>query len=321
MLAAGGGGTARNVAVVYVGSDSALAAIAGSMGAGSPARERSAWFAAGGAGAGTGGGVAASPLLLSDAAAVQLARDTRLSAVQFAVERSGMTDHIDGAVGAAAAATATASTPAYAAYEAARILGTALALAGGDPSGAGGHVIRAADQGGGPLGRMGMDLTGDLRLPVTYGMWSVSDASAEWERAQDLLRGLGTCGIALEKSSLALPALSPGSRSGPARQAVTNAGTMPMPSVSVAATDWSQFKGGSPLPGPPLPFSLTEMSVGPAGASPRLADSAPLAAGTEIPGGTPPGGSVRIDFRIDLSGLDVLDADFISQTVTYGVNC
>ena len=89
----------------------------------------------------------------------------------------------------------------------------------------------------------------------------------------------------------------------------------------MTATDWSQFRGGAPLPGPPLPFSLTEMSVGLAGASPRLADSTPLAAGTEIPGGTPPGGSVDVDFRIDLSELEDLEADFISQIVTYGVNC
>ncbi len=315
--AAAGSGTARSVAVVYVGSDSGLAAIAGSTGAASPVRERSAWFAAGGAGAGAGSGVAASPLVLSDAAAVQLARDTRLSAVQFAVERSGATDAIDGAVGAAAA---TASTPAYAAYEAVRALGVALVLAGGDPSLAGGNVAGAAALDGGPLGRTGVDGAGDLRLPVTYGVWSVSDTAAEWARAPELLRGLDSCGIDLEKSALALPELSAGSTSRPARQTVTNVGTTPMPAVSVSATDWAQFRDGVPVQGQ-LPFSYTEMAVGLDGASPRRADSTPLAAGTEIPGGTPPGGSLDVDFRINLDGLDALDADFISQTVTFVVNC
>ena len=318
VLAAGGSGTSRNVAVVYVGSDSALAAIAGNAGAGSPVRERSAWFAAGGAGAGAGSGVAASPLVLSDAAALKMARDTRLAAVQFAVERNSVTDGIDAAV---AAATPAASTPAYAAYEAARVIGRALALAGGDPTGAGGHVARAADLDGGPLGRMGVDGSGDLRLPVTYGAWSVSGTAAEWERAPALLRGMDACGIALEKSSLELPALSPGSKSRPARQTITNTGTVPTAAVSIHATDWTQFRDGAPLPAPPLPFSYTEISVGLAGASPREADSAPLEAGTEIPGGTPPGGRVDVDFRINLSDLDRLEADFISQTVTYGVSC
>ncbi len=319
---AAGSGTARSVAVVYAGSDSGLAAIAGGAGAGSPVRDRSVWFAAGGAGAGAGGGVAASPLVLRDAAAVQLARDVRLSAVQFAVERNAATDFVDYAAygPAGAPGPAASATPAYAAYEAARILGRALALAGGDPSGAGGHVARAADSDGGPLGRTGVNGAGDLRLPITYGAWSVSGTAAEWERAPELLRGLDSCGIDLEKSALALPNLSAGSTSRPARQTVTNIGTGPMPAVSVSATDWAQFKDGVPVQGL-LPFSYTEMAVGLDGASPRRADSTPLAAGTVIPGGTPPGGSVDVDFRINLAGLDALEADFISQTVTFVVNC
>ena len=315
---AAGSGTARSVAVVYVGSDMELAAMAGSVPAGGPVRERSAWFAAGGAGAGAGSGVAASPAILDDAAAMQLARDTRLSAVQFAVERNGITDYIDRI--AAPRGPATSATPAYAAYEAVRALGGALVGAGGDPSLARGNVAGAAALAGGPLGRTGMDGSGDLRLPVTYGAWSVSDVSAEWARAPELLRGLDACGIDLEKSALALPDLSAGSTSRPARQTVTNIGTGPMPAVSVSATDWAQFRDGAPLPGP-LPFSYTEMAVGLGGASPRPADSTPLAAGTEIPGGTPPGGSVDVDFRINLEGLDDLEADFISQTVTFVVNC
>ena len=316
--AAAGSGTARSVAVVYVGSDIELAAIAGSVPADGPIRERSVWFAAGGAGAGAGSGVAASPAITDDAAAIQLARDVRLSAVQFAVERNGMTDYIDRI--AAPLVPDTSATPAYAAYEAVRALGGALVGAGGDPSLAGGNVAGAAALVGGPLGRTGMDGSGDLRLPVTYGAWSVSDAAAEWARAPELLLGLDACGIDLEKSALALPELSAGSTSRPARQTVTNIGTGPMPAVSVSATDWTQFLNGVPLPGP-LPFSYTEMAVGLDGASPRPADSTPLAAGTEIPGGTPPGGSVDVDFRINLEDLDALEADIISQTVTFVANC
>ncbi len=318
VAAAAGSGTARSVAVVYMGSDAELAAMAGSVPADGPIRERSAWFAVGGAGAGAGSGVAASPAVLADAAAMQLARDVQLSAVQFAVERNSITDYIDRI--AAPRGPATSATPAYAAYEAVRALGGALVLAGGDPSLAGGNVAGAAALVGGPLGRTGMDGSGDLRLPVTYGAWSVSDTSAEWERAPALLRGLDSCGIDLEKPALALPELSAGSTSRPARQTVTNVGTTPMPAVSVSATDWAQFRDGVPVQGQ-LPFSLTEMAVGLDGASPRRADSTPLAAGTEIPGGTPPGSSLDVDFRINLDGLDALDADFISQTVTFVVNC
>ncbi len=318
VAAAAGSGTARSVAVVYMGSDAELVAMAGSVPADGPVRERSAWFAAGGAGAGAGSGVAASPAITADAAAMQLARDTRLSAVQFAVERNGMTDYIDRI--AAPLVPATSATPAYAAYEAVRALGGALVGAGGDPSLARGNIAGAANLEGGPLGRTGMDGSGDLRLPVTYGIWSVSDAAAEWARAPELLRGLDACGIDLEKSALALPELSAGSTSRPARQTVTNIGTGPMPAVSVSATDWTQFLNGVPLPGP-LPFSYTEMAVGLGGASPRPADSTPLAADTAIPGGTPPGGSVDVDFRINLEGLDALEADIISQTVTFVANC
>ena len=319
VLEAAGNGTARSVAVVYMGSDVELAAMAGSVPADGPIRERSAWFAAGGAGAGAGSGVAASPAVLADAAAVQLARDVRLSAVQFAAERNAITDYIDRI--AAPRGPAASATPAYAAYEAVRVLGGALALAGGDPSLAGGNIAGAAALEGGPLGRTGMDGSGDLRLPVTYGAWSVSDAAAEWVRAPELLLGLTGCGIELEKSALALPPLTAGSTSRPARQTITNTGTVPLPAVSVSATDWTQFLGGVPIPDAHLPFSYTEMAVGLDGAPPRRADSAPLAADTAIPGGTPPGGSVDVDFRINLEELDVLRADLISQTVTFVVNC
>ncbi len=315
VLAAAGNGTGRSVAVVYVGSDSAFAAIAGNASAGSHAREMSVWFAAGGAGAGAGTGVAASPLVVSDEAAVRLARDVELTAVQFAVGRSNATDRIDAAVrGAGAAALPAASaTPAYAAYEAARVLGRALALAGGNQSGAGGHVAAAAEMDGGPLGRMGLDRNGDLRLPVTYGAWSVSDAAAEWVRAPEPLRGADTCGMSLERPSLSLPSPSPGRVSGAAVQTVTNTGTMPLPPVSVAAGDWILRGGGSP-PGATLPFSLTEMSVGAAGFSPLAADSA-------IPGGTPAGGSVDVGFRVDLTGVPSLDAGSMEQAIAYGVDC
>ena len=201
-----------------------------------------------------------------------------------------------------------------AAYEAARVLGGALALAGGDASGAGAHIMEAAALDGGPLGRIALDGNGDLRLPVTYGVWSVSGAPAGWERAPELLRGMDRCGIALEKSALALPSLAPGRASGQARQTVTNTGTVPMPAVSVSATDWALHGlDGSPS-GAALPFSLTEMSVDSAG-------FAPLAAGTAIRAGTPAGGSVGVDFRLDLTGVPELDAAYVAQTVTYGIDC
>ncbi len=75
-------------------------------------------------------------------AAPTLARWTGLAAVQLAAERNNMADVIDGAAGVAAPGIAAAT--AYAAYEAARMLGRALVLAGGDPRG---RLLRA--RGGG----------------------------------------------------------------------------------------------------------------------------------------------------------------------------
>ena len=164
--------------------------------------------------------------------------------------------------------------------------------------------------------RIALDGRGDLRLPVTYGAWSVSDAPWGRERAPELLRGIDTCEIKLEKPSLALPGLSPGRTSGPARQTITNTGTVPMPEVSVSGGDGAvrarrDAHGGG---GGTLPPSLTEMSAGPAG-------FAPLAEGARVRGGTPAGGSVGVDFRLDLTGVPELDAAYVSQTVTYGINC
>ena len=328
VLAAGGAGTGRNVAVLYVGSDSALAKIAYGVGANSPIVSRSAWFAAGGAGAGTGTGVAASPAVAWDESALRLARWTGLAAVQPAAERDAATDEIDEAMWAGPAA----ATPAYAAYEAVRILGRALALAGGDPAAVGQHMHEAADTGGGPLGRMVLDEAGDLRLPITYGAWSVSPIfSPDWQQAPGgqiganltseaagtgwqsapgaLLRGIDTCEMVLEKSAIDLHSVSPGRISGPARQVVTNAGTAEMPAVSITASDWRLHRGGTD--GGALPYSLTEMAVGGAGDQ-----FAPLAPGASIPEGTPPAGRVDVDFRINLSGMESLEADSITQTVT-----
>ena len=333
VAAAGGAGAGRNVAVLYVGSDAALVRLAGGVGAGSPVVERSKWFAAGGAGAGAGTGVAGSPLIASDPAAVRFARWTELAAVQPAVERSGMTDHIDLATGSAA------PTPAYAAYEAARILGRALVLAGGDPASVGPRVREAAELDGGPLGRTSLDAAGDLRLPVTYDAWSVSPllspdwrqvpggqvsgnlteraAPPGWQKAGGApLRGMDTCGIILERSAFDIPGVAPGRISGPARQVVANAGTAEMPAVSITASDWRLHRGGGAEV--TLPYSLTEMSVG--GARPGAA-FVPMAPDSAIPAGTPAGGSVAVDFRVNLSGVTKLKADSMTQTVTYGPEC
>ncbi len=128
--------------------------------------------ARGGECGGGGTGVAGSPLIASDPAALRFAGWTGLAAVQPAVGRNDVTDEIDLAVGAAAPGAA-ASTPAYAAYEAARVLGRALVMAGGDPADECPHVREAAELEGSPLGRTALDAAGDLRVPVTYGAWSV----------------------------------------------------------------------------------------------------------------------------------------------------
>ena len=338
VTAAGGAGAGRNVAVLYVGSDAALVRLAGGVDAGSPVVERSAWFAAGGAGAGAGTGVAASPLVASDPAALRFARWTELAAVQPAVGRNNMTDFIDFATRSAAPGAA-ASTPAYAAYEAARVLGRALVLAGGDPREVGPHVREAAELDGGPLGRTSLDAAGDLRLPITYDAWSVSPllspdwrqvpggpvsgnlteraAPPGWQKAEGApLRGMDTCGIILERSAFDIPGVAPGRISGTARQVVANAGTAEMPAVSVTASDWRLHRGGGA--DAVLPYSLTEMSVG--GDRPGAA-FVPMAPDSAIPAGTPAAGSVAVDFRVNLSGVTKLDADSMTQTVTYGPEC
>ena len=249
-----------------------------------------------------------------------------------------MTDYIDGTIWSAAPGAA-ASTPAYAAYEAARILGRALVLAGGDPAEAGSRVREAAELDGGPLGRTSLDAAGDLRLPITYDAWSVSPllspdwrqvpggpvsgnlteraAPPGWQKAEGApLRGMDTCGIILERGALDIPGVAPGRISGPARQVVANAGTAEMPAVSVTASDWRLHRsGGAEVT---LPYSLTEMSVG--GARPGAA-FVPMAPDSAIPAGTPAAGSVAVDFRVNLSGVKSLEADSMTQTVTYGPEC
>ncbi len=151
-------------------------------------------------------------------------------------------------------------------------------------------------------------------MTALYGARSVSGVSAEWVRAPEPLRGVDTCGIALEKQSLELPGLSPGRLSGAARQTITNTGTLPMPPVSVAAADLVLYGSGGSPSGATLPFSLTEMSAGPG-------DFSRLAAGAAIPGGTPAGGSVGVDFGVDLTGVPSPDAGRMAQSVTYSVGC
>ena len=122
------------------------------------------------------------------------------------------------------------------------------------------------------------------------------------------LRGMGSCGIVLEKSALDIPGVAPGRISGPARQVVANAGTAEMPAVSVTASDWRLHRGGGAEV--TLPYSLTEMSVG--GARPGAA-FVPMAPDSAIPAGTPAAGSVAVDFRVNISGVESLDADSMTR--------
>ena len=52
-----------------------------------------------------------------------------------------------------------------------------------------------------------------------------------------------------------------------------------------------------------------------------MASFVPLAPGTAIPSGVPAAGSMDVDFLINLSAVGLLEADSITQTVTYGINC
>ena len=97
---------------------------------------------------------------------------------------------------------------------------------------------------------------------------------------------------------------------------VTNAGTVEMPAVSITASDWRLHRGGGAEA--VLPYSLTEMSVGGARSGASFVLMSPDSA---IPAGTPAAGSVAVDFRVNLSGVTKLEADSITQTVTYGLEC
>ena len=209
--------------------------------------------------------------------------------------------------------------PAYAAYDAAWLLGRAIASTPGIP-GAPAAAARAIDEDvarthNGALGSpLILDRNGDLALPVTYAVSSFPAAGGggggAWGRLPDLV-GERSCGIALAKEALDFGNLALGRHSRPDMQTVINTGTLAYRSVTLIPSDWIYAGTGESLPA-----SITELrEVG------RAAGFADIADGTAIAPGLGPGMERDIQFRIDLTAYQSLPTGLASQTIHYVIAC
>ena len=302
-------------AVVYSGRADAFAALTAAFGNGSSAQPpaSTAWYATGELGR--------AELALASASSPSLAPFARAADLVAILQHASPSPAVDAALAAPAALGAAPDIStrgaAYAAYDAAWVLGRAIASTAGVP-GAPADVARAiqddvARTHDGALGSsLILDDNGDLVLPVTYALSSFPAAPGGAWGTGVRIEGERTCGILLEKSLLDFGVIAPGQRSRIDTQTVINSGTLQYRTVTLAPTEWT-YAGTDAAT---LPASITMMrELG------RTADFAGLAAGLGVAPGLDPGMTSKIQYRLDLTAYPTLDAGMISQTVNYSVEC
>lgn len=183
-------------------------------------------------------------------------------------------------------------------------------------------VIPAAAAYNGILGDVSLDAAGDLVPPSMYVRRAAPTVQgAGWAAAAGIPVS-AMCGMSIARETLDFGDIRAGDMSGEARQTITNSGTVPFV-LSVHASEWSA--GGSPV----LPASATEFNAGTGFASlPDGPDA--VSAGT---GQVAPGGSLDIDYRLNLdsqSAAEAADARAAAgpaagtrmiQTVSYEIEC
>ena len=308
--AVGGGQQAGSTAVVYTGRAGAFVELAETAEAGSAA-PAARWYAA--------GGLARAELGTPPPG---LARATGLTVVS---QHAAPSAAVDAGLASVSGIVPDDSTrgPAYAAYDAAFLLGRAIAGAGpvGAPQDAApadvaaGMADTARGYAGSALGgRLILDANGDLAQPALYAVSAVG-ADGSWSAAAGGPReGAGTCSLALEKDLTDFGPMMPGQRSRADTQTVTNSGTRGYGDggVAVAAGMW-EYDGGSQAA---LDGGLTKYRV--QGGE----EYAALGPSTMLPGSSlGPGEEVSVQFMLDLTSMPALAAGRMSQTLTYTVTC
>ena len=308
--AVGGGQQAGSTAVVYTGRAGAFVDLAETAEAGSAA-PAARWYAT--------GGLARAELGTPPPG---LARATGLTVVsQYAAPSAA----VDAGLASMSGIVPDDSTrgPAYAAYDAAFLLGRAIAGAGpvGAPQGAAPADVAAAmadtarSYAGSALGgRLILDANGDLGQPALYAVSTV-DAGGSWSAAAGGPReGAGTCSLALEKDLTDFGPLMPGQRSRADTQTVTNSGTRGYGDggVAVVAGMW-EYDGGSQAA---LDRGLTKYRMQ------GVEEYAALGPSTMLPGSSlGPGEEASVQFMLDLTSMPALAAGQMSQALTYTVTC
>ena len=308
--AVGGGQQAGSTAVVYTGRAGAFVDLAETAEAGSAA-QAARWYAT--------GGLARAELGTPPPA---LASATGLAVVsQYAAPSAA----VDAGLASLSGIVPDDSTrgPAYAAYDAAFLLGRAIAGAGpvGAPQGAAPADVAAAmadtarGYAGSALGgRLILDANGDLGQPALYAISRVA-ADGSWSSdAGGPREGAGTCSLALEKDLTDFGPLMPGQRSRADTQTVTNSGTRGYGDggVAVVAGMW-EYDGGSQAA---LDRGLTKYRMQ------GVEEYAALGPSTMLPGSSlGPGEEASVQFMLDLTSMPALAAGRMSQTLTYTVTC
>ena len=309
-----GSGGSSGAAVLYIGSDLNYVAAAAEA-ARYPALGDARWYAT---------ELAGSRAVAEDPAALDMAVKTRLAAVAFAVDPNKHTRAVDAAIAAHPHGEGVVPLGhAHAAYDAVRLLASALAGGGGDRGGgssgganassfaAGLHGLAANHTGALGSDGIAFDTNGDLVQPSTFSTWTVPGPSRAWTAQPPAAPSVLLCAADLARGTLPLGDVRIGNESAPQAQTITNNGTLPLKGVVMNAGEWSND----------LPANVTEFRAGGGTGtfSPITANASLLAQGETLM----PGLSLTVEHKVNLRGTPASSAPAgpMMQNVTYTVSC
>ena len=200
----------------------------------------------------------------------------------------------------------------YAAYDAVHMLADAIRMSmAADGTYTGDEVASnmhaAADGLDGLLGsNLRLDENGDRILPNRAVIWKTSDEGA-WVDTTDRAELIPVCSVSLERDTIEFGSVGAGGQSDVAAQTITNVGTLPVASMSIGATDWTNAAGSAVLD-----KGATKVMVG-------GGEWTPLPAAVEA---VPDGVQTEAMFRLDVpGGTPQSSAGAAGQTVEYTVSC
>ena len=232
-------------------------------------------------------------------AVAALAAETSVSSVHAPYGSSAAGAEAAGRVGHAVGYADAPPLLLYSAYDAAMLAAGALGTlpagsAAGDPAAAAAAaatVVPASAAYDGILDDAALGAAGDAVPPAAYARRAApAAAGAGWSPAGAAPVD-ATCSVSIARPTIGLGDARAGGVSGTATQTVTNEGTVPL-ALSVQASGWSA--AGSPA----LPASATELSTG-SGFVRVKGGPEGVSVGT---GQVAPGGSLDIDYRLNLGG-------------------